>query len=448
MSEFADARARERISSEFERSFFVEAAAGTGKTSELVRRVVGLIRSGAGFLAQIVAVTFTEKAAGEMKRRLRGEIEKARSKAEGEERDRLDRALRELELARIGTIHAFCMDVLHERPIEAGIDPRFEISAEDEANVVASDAFDRWLQERLSDPPEGGRPGIRRRNRRQPPREQLRNATLMLSKHRDFPTRWRRDLFDRDKGIDELMQDLAQVGAPARESSWSDDWLTKSLLEISRFVDEAARREANAERDYDGLEAELRDFARGRRWSWKGWRGTTFGPLSRDEVLERRDRAKADLDAFIANSDADLAPLLHDAMQVPIAEYETRKAKLGRLDFLDLLIKTRDLIRDDAAVRSELQHRFSHFFVDEFQDTDPLQAEILLLLAADNPAETNWRAVRPVPGKLFLVGDPKQAIYRFRRADVSVYEDVKKHLLGAGAELIELSTSFRALPSI
>src|ERR1043165_615471 len=251
MSEFADARARERISSEFERSFFVEAAAGTGKTSELVRRVVGLIRSGAGVLAQIVAVTCTEKAAGEMKLRLRAEIEKARSKAEGEERDRLDRALRELELARIGTIHAFCMDVLHERPIEAGIDPRFEISAEDAANVLARDAFDRWLQESLSDPPEGVRRVLRRRNRRQPPREQLRNATLMLSKHRDFPTRWRRDQFDRDGEIDKLMQDLAQIGALARASSRPDDWLTKSLLDISRLVDEVGRREATAERDYD-----------------------------------------------------------------------------------------------------------------------------------------------------------------------------------------------------
>ena len=105
------------------------------------------------------------------------------------------------------------------------------------------------------------------------------------------------------------------------------------------------------------------------------------------------------------------------------------KAKAGRLDFLDLLIKARDLIRDDAGVRSELQQRFTHFFVDEFQDTDPLQAEILLLLAADDPGETDWRAVRPVPGKLFLVGDPKQSIYRFRRADVALYEEVKERLL-------------------
>ena len=154
------------------------------------------------------------------------------------------------------------------------------------------------------------------------------------------------------------------------------------------------------------------------------------------------------ISAFIEASDADLAPLLHDALQTPIATYEVLKAKAGRLDFLDLLIKARDLIRDNPAVRGELQRRISHFFVDEFQDTDPLQAEILLLLAADDPRETNWRAVRPVPGKLFLVGDPKQSIYRFRRADVTLYEEVKERLRRVGAEVLHLTTSFRAPPSI
>ena len=146
--------------------------------------------------------------------------------------------------------------------------------------------------------------------------------------------------------------------------------------------------------------------------------------------------------------DADLAPLLHEALQAPIADYEVLKAKAGRLDFLDLLIKTRDLIRDDAGVRHELQKRFTHFFVDEFQDTDPLQAEILLLLASDDPGCANWLAVRPVPGKLFLVGDPKQSIYSFRRADVTLYDEVKQRLLRAGSELLYLTTSFRAPPSI
>ena len=201
-------------------------------------------------------------------------------------------------------------------------------------------------------------------------------------------------------------------------------------------------------RDYDGLEAGLRALKQ--HWSWResGRRTTTFGELTRDAVRARRDRAKSNLDAFVAETDADLAPLLHDALQVPSAEYEQLKTRAGRLDFLDLLISARDLIRDNAAVRNELQQRYTHFFIDEFQDTDPLQVEILLLLAADDPAAADWRTARPVPGKLFLVGDPKQSIYRFRRADIALYEAVKARLIEAGAELLHLTTSFRAPPSI
>ena len=90
----------------------------------------------------------------------------------------------------------------------------------------------------------------------------------------------------------------------------------------------------------------------------------------------------------------------------------------------------------------------SHIFVDEFQDTDPLQAEILLLLAADDPAESDWHRARPLPGKLFIVGDPKQSIYRFRRADVALYQEVKRRLLECGAELEHLTVSFRATPEL
>ena len=157
MTDLADAEARRRILTEFGTSFFVEAAAGTGKTTALVGRIVGLVRTGAGTLDRIVAVTFTEKAAGEMKLRLRSEIEKARAEAAPEERDRLDRALEELELARIGTIHAFCGDLLHERPVEAGIDPLFEVASEEEAEALADEAFEGWFQTH-SRRSAGGRP--------------------------------------------------------------------------------------------------------------------------------------------------------------------------------------------------------------------------------------------------------------------------------------------------
>jgi ATP-dependent helicase/nuclease subunit A len=170
--------------------------------------------------------------------------------------------------------------------------------------------------------------------------------------------------------------------------------------------------------------------------------------LTDTEVLGRRDAAKARLDAFIAASEADLAPLLHQDLQAAVAQYELLKFNIGALDFLDLLIKGRDLVRDHPDVRRDLQNRFGRYYVDEAQDTDPLQAELLLLLSADDPANADWRTTRPVPGKLFLVGDPKQSLYRFRRADVALYESIKSRLCSMGAELLHLSTSFRSPPSL
>ena len=448
MTKLGDADARRRIAGEFGITFFVEAAAGTGKTTALVRRIVGLVSAGVATLDRVVAVTFTEKAAGETKLHLRSEIEAARAGAGPEQRALLDRALEQLELARIGTIHAFCGDLLRERPVEARIDPLFKVAEQQEAQEIADQAFDGWFESVLSDPPEGIRRLLRRRSERVSPREQLRRAMNKLREHRDFPAPWRRDPLDRDSKIDELVTELAGLGPLARDSSWPGDPLARNLAEIGRFIADVTRLEHVSDRDYDGLEAELRSLARRGSWRTRGGRGTSFGDLTREEVLERSDRAKSNLDAFVAASDADLAPLLHSALQAPIAEYERLKAHAGRLDFLDLLIKTRDLIRDNVTVRNELQRRYSHFFIDEFQDTDPLQAEMLLLLAADDRNVVDWRAVRPVRGKLFLVGDPKQSIYRFRRADIALYEEVKSRLIAAGAELLRLSASFRAPPSI
>jgi ATP-dependent exoDNAse (exonuclease V) beta subunit len=227
MSDLADAEARRRILTEFGTSFFVEAAAGTGKTTALVGRIVELVRSGSGTLHRIVAVTFTEKAAGEMKLRLRSEIEKARTEAVSKERDRLDGALEQLELARIGTIHAFCGDLLHERPVEAGIDPLFEVASEEEAEALADEVFDGWFQRVLADPPEGVRRILRRRSGRQSPRENLRAAMSSLCEHRDFPEPWRRDPFERNGAVDSLMWSTRLPHAARRLSIGT---ATQSLL--------------------------------------------------------------------------------------------------------------------------------------------------------------------------------------------------------------------------
>ena len=131
--ELADHQAREKVRTALDRTLVVEAAAGTGKTTALVGRIIEVLRSGRGELARLVAVTFTEKAAGELKLRLRTELEIARREARGDKEllDRLEKGLTQLEEAHIGTIHGFCADLLKERPLQAGVDPLFEVATDD-----------------------------------------------------------------------------------------------------------------------------------------------------------------------------------------------------------------------------------------------------------------------------------------------------------------------------
>ncbi|MDB4995849.1 MAG: ATP-dependent nuclease, subunit, partial [Myxococcaceae bacterium] len=235
----------------------------------------------------------------------------------------------------------------------------------------------------------------------------------------------------------------------AARADVKDDWFTNSLVEIARFMEELHRREAvRQERDYDGLEAELRDLEKKKLWGWKGRNRPFSREIDRTTALNLRDSAKKELGEVLDHCDADLAAALFGELRPLVDSYERLKTRAGKLDFLDLLVLTRDLLRSDKAVRNELQERFTHLLVDEFQDTDPLQAEILLLLAADNPSENDYTRAVPIAGKLFAVGDPKQSIYRFRRADVALYEMTKKRLKDRGAEVVHLTTSFRSAPSI
>jgi len=119
----------------------------------------------------------------------------------------------------------------------------------------------------------------------------------------------------------------------------------------------------------------------------------------------------------------------------------------GILNFADLLTGTADLLRSNPGVRQYFKERFTHILVDEFQDTeDPVQAEIILFLTGSDSSEKNWRNISPVPGSLFVVGDPKQSIYRFRRADIDIYNMVKKIFTDGAGEVLELYSNFRSLP--
>ncbi|HEX5657814.1 MAG TPA: UvrD-helicase domain-containing protein [Polyangiales bacterium] len=444
-----DGRARHAIRTELDRTLVVEAAAGTGKTTELVQRIVAMVETGRARLSSIVSVTFTEKAAGEMKLRIRTELDRALGEERSSEaRERLLRALSELETAKMGTIHALCADLLREHPIEAGTDPAFQVADGMTARALFERAFDGWFERTLDDPPEGVRRVLARRAfdpQAEGAREQLARAASSLSDRRDFATPYRRDPLDRVAAVEEMLRELTQLATLASQSSMHTDPLRRSLRELGQRLAQVPKG------DVDAGEAFLRQLRKDRRKVWSSFtgRGRMFAPsLERAEVVERRAQSRQHLEDCVQRLDADLAACLSRELLPILAAYEEEKRASGALDFFDLLLHTRDLLRDHDAVRQRVQGEVTHLFVDEFQDTDPVQSEILLLLAADEPGERDpWRAV-PVPGKLFVVGDPKQSIYRFRRADVALYERIKQHLLERGAALLSLSTSFRSLPAI
>jgi ATP-dependent helicase/nuclease subunit A len=452
----SDDQARHLIATALDETLVVEAAAGTGKTTELVGRIVRILAEGRATVDKIAAVTFTEKAAGELKLRLRERLDRERTAvASGDARGLLDGALTRLEEAHISTIHGFCAELLRERPVEARIDPLFEVLTEPAAARLFDDAFVRWLQEQLADPPAGVRRALRRTafGGDDGPIDRLRNAAWELTGWRDFTGDWTRNPFDREQEIAATVALLHEVADLTRDPASRNDPLSTSTEPARRLSDEIGLQERFGDAgmpDYDGWEAGLVDLSRDRVLAnIRHGRGALYkNGVRRDEVLSAVEQLRSRLDQFRMDADADLAALLQRELRGATTRYEGLKDAAGVLDFLDLLVRARDLVRGNSMVRRGFQQRFTHIFVDEFQDTDPLQAEILLLLAADNEAETDWRRVRPVPGRLFLVGDPKQSIYRFRRADVGIYREVSKQLEAHGARLLQLNTSFRSVPEI
>src|SRR5918993_5390667 len=217
----SDAAARTAIATNLDDTLVVEAAAGTGKTTELVTRIVRILATRRANVDGIVAVTFTEKAAGELKLRLREALDVARSEAPGDEREALNDALQSLEEAHVSTIHGFCAELLRERPVEARVDPLFTVLTEPQAARLFEHAFGGWIQGQLADPPEGVRRALRRSiwqgfgatARQDTPIDRLRRAAWELAQWRDFTRPWTRPSFSREADIERLVVDLHEFAA-------------------------------------------------------------------------------------------------------------------------------------------------------------------------------------------------------------------------------------------
>jgi ATP-dependent helicase/nuclease subunit A len=436
----ADQAVRDRVVRDFDITLLLEAGAGTGKTTVLVSRILALVTTGRATLDRIVAITFTEKAAGELKLRVREGIEEALDEVKDETaRQRLLAAATDLERAPISTIHAFATALLRERPFEAGLDPGFQVAADIAGDRVMDDAWDAWFDARMAEADEtllraltlGLKIG------------DLQTAARQMARERDVlgqPVP--RPPFEPTSLRDRLRAAVATLQPFKARCTNTDDDAYQQVVALEAFLARANRAEGLA---LERLGRELYVVAhKGQQGNW------TPKEACKDTKAELKSLKEAQA-AYVVASNADLAWGLRDRLRGFLDAYERAKRARAVVDYADLLLKARDVLLRSVPVRRYFQRRFDFILVDEFQDTDPLQAEIALLLAEDPSAEaaaSDWRAVRLAPGKLFVVGDPKQSIYRFRRADIAIYEEVKGLIQANGGEVLPLTANFRTVPSI
>jgi ATP-dependent helicase/nuclease subunit A len=429
-----DEDARERARRDYATSLVLEAGAGTGKTTLLVDRIEAIVRAGAARLEEIAAVTFTENAATTMKLRLRERLERTRSDAgtPAAERERVAAALDVLERASVSTIHALCAQILQERPLECGVLPGFRMADEAEADGLFAEAWEEWLGERLV----GGDDvlldaldrGIPLEGDGWGERTSLRGLARTLLDQRDLAPVAADGTFSPEAARQELVARGArgrELAAAVREG----DSLGGRLERLGEFA-EASRFLTGDGLVYHLLALESIQSNFGYRPHWPSAEALAEGRAIAAWTKEARA-------AWAAAHGADLHGRLVRALSGVSGLYDRKKAERGVLDFLDLLLRARDALRDHSGVREWFRHRFRFLVIDEFQDTDPLQVEIARLLAGDRP------------GALVVVGDAKQSIYRFRRAEVRLFRELTRSAEGgAGGAVLHLVQNFRSRPAI
>ncbi len=434
-----DYKARQSIASDLEQCILVEAGAGSGKTSSLVERMLALISTGHCQVQHIAAVTFTRKAAAELQERFQIALEKALAQeADPERKKRLAQALLDINKCFIGTIHSFCGTLLRERPVEAGLDPKFKEIDDLEDKVLREEAWQKYVQFLNIHPEKLG---------------SLEKIDIALP---DL-----RSMFDVICAYPEV--EFGQQGScPAPELTEARSALD-SLLASAR----SALPQREPERGWDNLQKILRTALRWQRiydldidiqllrlFTIMNRKGsiTQNRWSDRDTALDMRDH----FDDFQISY---LEPILEqwwehrydiclEFLLQAARYYEAERKAAGVLNFQDLLLDTVRLLKEQSEVREYFQNRYRCILIDEFQDTDPLQAEIMFYLAGQETAERDWRKITPRPGSLFVVGDPKQSIYRFRRAEIDIYYEVKRRFEASGGKILYLTSNFRSLQSI
>lgn len=441
-----DLDARDAVRTRLDETLFVEAGAGTGKTQVLVDRIVALVTAdgaaGPVAMRSVAAITFTEKAAAELRDRVRRRLEERAQEAEPDsvERERCVAALDELDAAAICTLHAFAQRILTAFPVEAGLPPRIEVHDE-VSSLLTFDARWRSTRDDLFDDP-ALEPAVLVLLGAGGKLEHLRRVAEVLDDN------W--DLLDRIADppplpaleLDGWFAELDAVIAEGEHCSSADDNLLDRLDQLGAYrdrirgaVDDAARIEL--------LLSDKPSFRVTRCGSQKNWPDIN---AVRDRIVHLDEQRTAMCDrvtnaalrqvvAFLAACTAENAKLRRHA---------------GELEFHDLLVLARAVLRNPESgpiVRRRLRGRYQRLLVDEFQDTDPIQVDIAALLAAadDDVGSRAWNEVAVEAGRLFFVGDPKQSIYRFRRADIATFLAARERFADSP---LRLTSNFRSTEAV
>jgi ATP-dependent helicase/nuclease subunit A len=427
-----DELARSRIAGELGANLCVEAAAGTGKTTVLVRRVASLLAAGVATVDQLVVITFTEKAAAELSTRVRDELERrANEVSDDEQRRRLLDAARDLYRTHIETIHSFATALLRERPVEAGIDPLFEVLEGLAAGLDFDQAYERFQDELLA----SDNPDLERALRREFGLQELREACEHLHAHRYLLPLAHPG--SSGGGLSQTVDDVREIAAELRQ-------LMRKYSPADKLVDVVERIVAWVDGldTLDGDELERLLVSGSRAKTNKGVGSDANWGGQKQRVKDLQDSFNATLDTAKLSLRTDALLRLLPRIEQFVREYAEDRKRRGKADFDDLLFWARDLLRDSEPARRYFRRRFRTVLIDEFQDTDPVQAELALLLTSDQEPPEDWGELRPGPARLTVVGDPKQSIYRFRRADIAVYDQVKTRALAGSTE--QIVTNFRS----
>ncbi len=469
----ADSAARLVALTALDRTLLVEAGAGSGKTSVLAGRVTSLLAAGR-HPREVAAITFTELAAGELRERISrfvGEVAEGRVSADlrsafpegptATQRAALVQAREALDELVCTTIHGFCQRLLTPYPVEAKMDPGASVMDQSAAGDLFAETFDTWLRERLS--------GERRQDdllvalyvdnpsKTQPLLEEIADHLL---KHRGATVP---DL----EALPDALHELRLAVHGFRGFLAGLDCIEPETADIVQELEDLLRAVPGSPNEVEilphllhlkvpdscGTSAGAFSSYR-KKGKWAAVLKASKSKLQADMLNEQAaDCYKACCDAHDAvrsYAAGRMLQVLAAELGEVLARFESAKRAAGLIDFDDLMLKARDLLAHQPAVRAALGARFKAVLVDEFQDTDRLQSEILWRLCAENPDDaqpwTDW-ALRP--GSLFLVGDPKQAIYRFRGADVQSYFAARDRLLArdSGARVL-ITQNFRSVDTI